>query len=247
MVVQDLSIWMAFGAGLVSFLSPCVLPLVPGYVSFLSGVSVSQLQDTGRDQVLPGRVKWRILASAVLFVAGFSAVFIALGATATWLGSLIHAKLALLTKLAGAVIFFFGIVKLGLVRWLFLLKDMRFDLSRNRWGLPGAALLGAAFAFGWTPCVGPILGAILMYAGTLDKTVQGMWLLQAYALGLGLPFIAMAIGAGHFMRFLQRFKRYVGLVEKISGAVMVALGIMVFTDTLIMIPGYLTFLNRFSL
>ena len=150
MSVQDLSIWMAIAAGLVSFLSPCVLPLVPGYVSFLSGVSVSRMHDAAGGHVLPRRAKWRIVASAVLFVAGFSAVFIALGATATWLGSLINAKLELLTKAAGVVIFFFGIVKLGLVRWLFLFKDTRFNLNHNRWGLPGA-LLGAAFAFGWTP------------------------------------------------------------------------------------------------
>jgi len=108
-------------------------------------------------------------------------------------------------------------------------------------------LLGAAFAFGWTPCVGPILGAILMYAGTLDNAAQGMWLLLAYSIGLGIPFILMAVGIGQFMRFLQRFKRYVGLVEKISAVVMIVLGVMIFTDTLILIPGYLSFFNRFAL
>lgn len=245
--MQDISIWMAVAAGLVSFLSPCVLPLVPGYVSFLSGVSVQQMQAAAGGQALPAGIKWRLLLTAALFVAGFSAVFIAMGATATLLGGLITAKLGLLTKLAGAVIFFFGIVKLGLVRWLFLFKDVRFNPGSNRWGLPGAALLGAAFAFGWTPCVGPILGAILMYAGTLDNAAQGVWLLTAYAMGLGLPFLLMAVGAGQFMRFFQRFKKYIGLVEKISGAVMVVLGIMVYTNTLVLIPGYLTFLNRFSL
>jgi len=247
MTVEYISIWMAVAAGLVSFLSPCVLPLVPGYISFLSGVSVQQMQAAADGQMIPAKVKRRLLLSAALFVAGFSAVFIALGATATLLGGLISAKLSLLTKLAGVVIFFFGIVKLGLVRWLFLFKDVRINVNHNRWGLPGAALLGAAFAFGWTPCVGPILGAILMYAGTLGNAAQGVWLLLAYALGLGVPFLLMAAGAGQFMRFSQRFKRYVGLVEKISGAVMVVLGVMVFTDTLILIPGYLSFLNRFAL
>lgn len=145
------------------------------------------------------------------------------------------------------VIFFFGIVKLGLIRWLFLFREFRFDWNHNRWGLPGAMLLGAAFAFGWTPCVGPILGAILMYAGTLDNAAQGMWLLLAYSIGLGIPFILMAVGIGQFMRFLQRFKRYVGLVEKISAVVMIVLGVMIFTDTLILIPGYLSFFNRFAL
>jgi len=247
MMIENISIWMAVAAGLVSFLSPCVLPLVPGYISFLSGVSVQQMQAAADGRMIPAKIKRRLLFSAALFVAGFSAVFIALGATATLLGGLISAKLSLLTKLAGVVIFFFGVVKLGLVRWLFLFKDVRFNLNHNRWGLPGAALLGAAFAFGWTPCVGPILGAILVYAGTLNNAAQGVWLLLAYALGLGVPFLVMAAGVGQFMRFFQRFKRYVGLVEKISGAVMVALGIMVFTNTLILIPGYLSFLNRFVL
>ncbi len=247
MMIEHISIWMAVAAGLVSFLSPCVLPLVPGYVSFLSGVSVQQMQAAADGEILPAGLKRRLLISAVLFVAGFTAVFIALGASATWLGTLIGAKLSLLTKLAGAVIFIFGIVKLGVVRWIILLRDIRFNLNHNRWGLPGAALLGAAFAFGWTPCVGPILGAILAYAGTLDNAAQGVWLLSAYALGLGVPFLLMAAGVGQFMRFFQRFKKYAGLVDKISGAVMVALGIMVFTDTLILIPGYFAFLNRFAL
>lgn len=246
-MISNISVGMALAAGLVSFLSPCVLPLVPGYVSFLSGVSVQQMQGVAQGEVLGAGVQRRLLISALLFVTGFSAVFVAMGATATWLGGLIDAKLGLLTKVAGAIIFLFGMVKLGAVRWLFLLKELRFNWNQNRWGVAGAALLGAAFAFGWTPCVGPILGAILVYAGTLDRTVQGVWLLLAYAIGLGVPFLLMAAAVGHVMRFFQRLKRYVGWVEKISGAVMMVLGIMMFTDTLILIPGYLTFLNRFAL
>jgi cytochrome c-type biogenesis protein len=246
MMIGNVSIGMAAAAGLVSFLSPCVLPLVPGYVSFLSGVSVQQMQAAADGEILPARIKGRLLISAVLFVAGFGAVFIAMGATATWLGSLIDTRLSLITKIAGIVIFLFGIVKLGVIRWFFLFREMRFNFNRNRWGLPGAALLGAAFAFGWTPCVGPILGAILVYAGTLSSAAQGVWLLGAYAMGLGLPFLLMAAGMGHFFRFFQRFKRHVGFVEKISGAVMVVLGIMVYSNTLVLIPGYLSILNRFA-
>jgi cytochrome c-type biogenesis protein len=245
-MIGNVSIGMAAAAGVASFLSPCILPLVPGYVSFLSGVSVQQMHAVADGEALPAGIKKRLLASAALFVLGFSAVFVALGATATWLGGLIGVHLGLLARLAGIVIILFGIVKLGLIRWLFLLRERRFDLNPNRWGLAGAALLGAAFAFGWTPCVGPILGAILVYAGTLDKAVQGVWLLAAYSLGLGLPFLMMAAGMGHFFRFFQRFKRYVGLVEKVSGAVMVVLGRMIYSNTLVLIPGYLTFLNRFS-
>jgi len=246
-MIANVSTWMAVAAGLISFLSPCVLPLVPGYVSFLSGVSVQQIQGAAGEATLPSRIRWRIILSAALFVAGFTLVFILLGATATWLGSLINARLGLLTRLAGLVIFFFGIVKLGLVRWLFLFKDIRFDWNRNRWGFAGAVLLGAAFAFGWTPCVGPVLGAILVYAGTLEQSMQGMGLLLAYALGLGVPFLLVAAGIGPFMRLFQRFKSYVGVVEKVSGAVMAVLGILVFTDSLILIPGYLSFFNRFAL
>jgi len=246
-MMNDISIWMAVAAGLVSFLSPCVLPLVPGYVSFLSGVSVEQMQAAANGEALAVRTKGRLLLSAALFVAGFSAVFIAMGATATWIGGLISMQLSLLTKLAGLVIVLFGVVKLGFIRWLFLLKEIRFEFNHNRWGLPGAALLGAAFAFGWTPCVGPILGAILMYAGTLNNAGQGVGLLAAYAMGLGVPFLLMAVGIGQFFGFCQRFKRYVGLVEKVSGAVMVVLGILVYSDALVLIPGYLTFLNRFAL
>ncbi len=247
MMTADITIWMAVAAGLLSFLSPCVLPLVPGYISFLSGVSVQRMQDAAGGEILPARVRGRLMLSALLFVIGFSLVFIALGATATWLGGLISARMNLLTKLAGLVIIFFGVVKLGLVRWLLLFRDMRFNVNRNRWGLPGALLLGAAFAFGWTPCVGPILGAILMYAGTLENATQGIWLLLAYAMGLGVPFLVMAAGVGQFMRLFQRFKKHMGLVEKISGAVMIVLGIMVYTNTLILIPGYLSFFNRFTL
>jgi cytochrome c-type biogenesis protein len=245
-MIGNVSIGMAAVAGVASFLSPCILPLVPGYVSFLSGVSVQQMQAAADGEALPAGIKRRLLVSAVLFVLGFSAVFIALGATATWLGGLIGTHLGLLAKLAGVVIILFGVVKLGLIRWIFLLRQIRFDLNVNRWGLAGAALLGGAFAFGWTPCVGPILGAILVYAGTLNKAMQGVWLLAAYSLGLGLPFLIMAAGIGHFFRFFQRFKRYVGLVEKASGAVMVVLGIMIYSNTLVLIPGYLTFLNRFA-
>lgn len=247
MTTAEVSIWMAVTAGLISFLSPCVLPLVPGYISFLSGVSVQRMQDAAAGELLPAGTRGRLLLSALCFVAGFSMVFIALGATATWLGGLISARMDLLTKLAGLVIIFFGIVKLGLVRWLVLFRDIRFNVNRNRWGLPGAMLLGAAFAFGWTPCVGPVLGAILMYAGTLENTTQGIWLLLAYAMGLGVPFLLTAAGVAHFMRLFQRFKKHMGLVEKISGAVMVVLGIMVYTNTLILIPGYLSFFNRFTL
>ena len=246
-MVENVTLWMSFMAGVVSFASPCVLPLVPGYVSYLSGVSVQQMQAAAAGQSLDRREKGRILVSALLFVAGFTTVFVLLGATATRLGVLLTSNINLLTKIAGVVIIFFGIFKLGLVRWIFLFKERRFQLNGNRFGLAGAAVLGAAFAFGWTPCVGPILGAILMYAGTLNSANQGMVLLLSYALGLGVPFLLMAVGVGQFMRLFGRMKKYVGIVDKVAGAIMIVLGVMMVTNTLILIPGYLRFMNRFAL
>lgn len=245
--MEQVTLFMAFTAGVISFLSPCVLPLVPGYVSYLSGVSVNQMQAAAGGDRLSGRARSRLMIGALLFVTGFTIIFVVLGATATALGAFISTRMDLLTKAAGAVIIFFGLFKLGLIRWLFLFKERRLQPRDNALGLAGAVLLGAAFAFGWTPCVGPILGAILMYAGTLGQVQQGIVLLLVYSLGLGIPFILMAAAIGSFMRFFKWLKRWTGVLEKISGAVMVVLGVMIWTNTLILIPGYLGFLNRFAL
>ena len=245
--MENVSLWMAFAAGLVSFLSPCVLPLVPGYISYLSGVSVPQMLAAAEGQKLSLKSRYRILLAAVLFVSGFTLVFVLLGATATEIGALLSTKISLLTKIAGSMIILFGLIKLGVLRWLFLMKERRFQTTVHRWGILSAPLLGAAFAFGWTPCVGPILGAILMFAGTMEGAQTGVALLTTYAMGLGIPFLLMAIGIGRFMRWFRRMKRYVGVIEKIAGAMMVILGLMMITDTLVKIPGYLSFLNRLVL
>jgi cytochrome c-type biogenesis protein len=247
MGTPDISLWMAFFAGLVSFLSPCVLPLVPGYVSFISGVSVEQIQAANEDPRHLIGLRYRIFINAFLFVAGFSLVFVLLGATATWIGSFLSARLGFLTRVAGLVLIFFGIFKLGLIRWLFLLGERRVDLRWRGRGWFGALVLGACFAFGWTPCIGPVLGAILAYAGTLTHSTQGIVLMAFYSVGLGVPFLLTAAGIHRFMRFFGRFKRYLGLVEKATGAVLIVLGVMMMTDTLTLIPGYLSFLNRFAL
>lgn len=247
MGTPDISLWMAFFAGLVSFLSPCVLPLVPGYVSYISGVSVEQIQAANEDSRHLIGLRHRIFLHAFLFVAGFSLVFVLLGATATWLGAFLSARLGILTRVAGLILIFFGIFKLGLIRWLFLLGERRFDFHWRRGGWFGALILGACFAFGWTPCIGPILGAILAYAGTLSHSTQGIVLMAFYSAGLGVPFLLTAVGIHRFMRFFGRFKKYLGLVEKATGLVLIVLGVMMMTDTLTLIPGYLSFLNRFAL
>ena len=238
---------MAFTAGLISFLSPCVLPLIPGYVSFISGVSLEEIGEktSGRSSIM--RQKGMILLNSIAFICGFSIVFILLGASATWAGSFFSSRLAIFSKLAGLFIIFFGLFKMGIIRLSPLYKIKTFYFNKKKFGLLGACLIGAAFAFGWTPCIGPILGGILTYAGTLKHVNQGVVLLMVYSVGLGVPFMLTAIGINHFFRFFKRIKKYLGLIEKISGFVMVILGLMIFTNSLTLIPGYLTFLNKFAL
>jgi len=245
--LPDVSIYMAFGAGLISFLSPCVLPLVPGYISFISGVSFAEIREKEESTPFLSKEKRIILYNSIFFIIGFSMVFILLGATATWIGTFISSKMSILTKLAGLVIIFFGIYMMGLIRPRFLYKEARFQIKDKRFGYVGALLIGAAFAFGWTPCIGPILGVILTYAGTLEKVNQGVLLLLMYSLGLGIPFLLTAIGINQFWRFFNRIKKYMRILEVISGVIMVILGLMIFTNKLILIPGLLPFLNKFAL
>jgi cytochrome c-type biogenesis protein len=245
--LPDISIYMAFAAGLISFLSPCVLPLVPGYISFISGVSFTEIRAQGGSAALPAKEKRKILHNSICFILGFSIVFILLGASATWLGNFLAAKMAVLTRLAGLMIIFFGIYKMGLIRLNLFYKEARFDIKHKKFGYIGAGLIGAAFAFGWTPCIGPILAGILAYAGTLERVNQGVFLLAVYSLGLGIPFLLTAVGMNRFWSFFSRIKKYLRVLEVSGGAIMVMLGLMIFTNKLILIPGLLQFLNKFAL
>ena len=245
--MPDISIYMAFAAGLISFLSPCVLPLVPGYISFISGVSFTEIRAQEGSEAFLKKEKRKILNNSIFFIIGFSAVFILLGASATWLGNLLTSKMSVLTRLAGLVIIFFGIYKMGLIRSNLFYKEARFEVKHKKFGYMGAALIGAAFAFGWTPCIGPILAGILAYAGTLEKVNQGVLLLAVYSLGLGIPFLLTAMGINRFWSFFSRIKKYIRILEVTGGAIMVILGLMIFTNKLILIPGLLPFLNKFAL
>ena len=238
---------MAFAAGLISFLSPCVLPLVPGYISFISGVSFTEIREKEAGTPLLSKEKRMIIYSSIFFIIGFAIVFILLGATATWIGTLIVSKMPILTKLAGLAIIFFGIYMMGFIRPRFLYKEARFQIKDKRLGYLGALLIGAAFAFGWTPCIGPILAGILAYAGTLEKVNQGVLLLAAYSVGLGIPFLLTAFGIHRFWRFFSRMKKYLRILEIAGGAVMEILGVMIFTNKLVLIPGLLPFLNKFAM
>ena len=238
---------MAFGAGLISFLSPCVLPLIPGYISFISGVSLQEMQNGSLADGLLNNQKLTVILNSMFFIVGFSIIFILLGASATWIGTLLSTRISFLTKAAGLVIILFGLFKLGLFRPLVFFKEVRFNVERKKVGFIWALILGASFAFGWTPCIGPILTGILVFAGTLDHVHQGVFLLSVYSLGLGIPFLLTALGVNQFFKFFDRIKRHLGLLEKITGGIMVLLGLLIFFNKLIVIPGYLSFLNKFAL
>jgi len=238
---------MAFGAGLISFLSPCVLPLIPGDISFISGVSLQEMQDGSHADGLLNSQKLTVILNAIFFIIGFSVIFILLGASATWIGTLLSTRISFLTKAAGLVIILFGLFKLGLFRPLVFFKEVRFNVERKKVGFIWALIIGASFAFGWTPCIGPILTGILVFAGTLDHVHQGVLLLSVYSLGLGIPFLLTSLGVNQFFKFFDRIKRHLGLLEKIAGGIMVIIGLLIFFNKLIVIPGYLPFLNKFAL
>jgi cytochrome c-type biogenesis protein len=246
-MISEISIFVALAAGLVSFFSPCVLPLVPGYVSFISGVTVPELRSGQGEKALSGRKRITIMLNSICFILGFSAVFILLGASATWIGATLTSKLGIFTKLAGLLIIFFGLFKMGLIRPFLLFRELKINVKNEKAGYAGALMLGAAFAFGWTPCIGPVLGSILTFAGTLEQVNQGVWLLVVYSLGLALPFFLTAIGIQHFFSLFDRIKNYLGLIEKASGFILVVMGLLVFTNSLAMIQAYFPFLNLFAL
>ncbi|MGD9310324.1 MAG: cytochrome c biogenesis protein CcdA [Desulfosarcina sp.] len=237
---QELSFLIVFSAGLLSFLSPCVLPLIPGYIAFVTGISVADLTDQGGSR----RKMAYAMFGSFLFVLGFSSVFIALGATATWLGALLTQRLPLLVNIAGVVIVLFGIHQLGLLKFNFLTATKQIDLSTDKLGHLKAPLLGAAFAFGWTPCIGPILAAILTYAATMDTVGKGVTLLIVYSAGLGIPFLLTTMAMNVFFTFFSRLKKYMGSIQKISGGILVLLGLLMLSGKLTLITSKLGFLNQ---
>src|SRR2546430_4372784 len=208
---------VAFAAGLVSFLSPCVLPLVPGYISIISGSSLEQLKAREKDASLLRTV----LLNSVMFIVGFSITFILLGASATWIGQMLLSRMRLFGKIAGLVLIAFGIHLTGLVKINALYKDKRFHNVEKPRGLLGALVLGLAFAFGWTPCIGPILAGILTIASTRQTVAEGMFLLAVYSAGLGIPFLLTSLALNKFLSFYGRFKKHFHAVEVASGALVI--------------------------
>lgn len=287
---MNVTVFTALLAGLISFLSPCVLPLVPGYISMLSGIGVDQLQQ-GQGS------RGELLRSAFAFVIGFSIVFISFGASATAVGTFLLSNRNELAPFAGAFILLFGLhligalakisIRIGLVmggllvaagiamaflmpaysrnfrpihlfaialifllgpsltRWLN--RDAHFRNLGGRPGVVSGFLMGFAFAFGWTPCIGPILATVLAMAATQDTVLKGVFLLAAYSAGLAIPFLLTAVGIGQFLKFYKRFRRHIHMVEIFSGVLLLAIGVLIFMNRLTWLSGKLTFLNRFSL
>jgi cytochrome c-type biogenesis protein len=224
---SDVTLLAALVAGIVSFLSPCVLPLVPPYLVFLAGTSIERL--AGAE--MKAGARRATVAAALLFVAGFSTVFVALGASASAVGALIRAYSGPLAIVAGIAIIVMGLHFLGVFRIAFLMREKRAEVEKPV-GLWGAYVMGLAFAFGWTPCIGPILAAILAVAASQQTVATGAGLLAVYSLGLGIPFVIAAFAIGPFAAFLARFKRHLHRVEQAMGALLVLTGIAFLTGSI---------------
>lgn len=224
----DVTIGGAFVAGLLSFASPCVLPLVPPYLAYMGGVSIDQLRGPGGGRE-GAWARGRVLLVALCFVAGFSTVFVALGATASWIGQAINTYLGVLGYIAGTLIALMGLHFLHVIRIPLMDRTARVGIADKPAGMLGAYVMGLAFGFGWSPCVGPVLTAILLMAGAADSAAEGARLLLVYSLGIGLPFLIAAGFASAFMRWSARFRSRLDLIEKAMGAFLVVAGILIFT------------------
>ena len=249
--MSDVSLLTASLAGIASFLSPCVLPLVPGYLAYVSGMSLGTPREgTGDAAGKPDGRRTRLRTVTVYagaFVLGFTTIFVLLGASATVVGQFLLAHSALFTKLAGAVMVLFGLHIMGIVRISVLAREKRLAMRTAPRTLLGAYGVGMLFAFGWTPCIGPILAVLLTMAAVQETVGHGMALLAVYALGLGVPFLVSALGVNVVLVVMSRFQRYVRAVELVNGGLLIAVGCLVFTNQLAWVSGRLGFLNGFVL
>jgi cytochrome c-type biogenesis protein len=233
METSSISLGLAFLAGLVSFLSPCVLPIVPSYVSFITGMTLDELQADDR-----GEARRQAAIHAGLFILGFSALFIALGASATALGTVLRRSLPLLQQVGGIIIAAFGLYMRGWLKVPALLRDRRIQLAAKPAGKAGTVVAGVAFGAGWTPCVGPVLASILMFASFEATMTRGMVLLAVYSLGLGIPFFISAVGLHWFLAGSRPLRRWLGLIERVTGAFLVLLGVLMFTGRFAMLASF---------
>ena len=235
------SIILAFFAGLTSFLSPCVLPLVPGYLSMISGVGLEELKAP------QANLMRRVMVNSVVFILGFSVVFIALGLAATSVGQVLGMYKHVLARIAGVVIIIFGLHLTGLFKIKALYTDARLHNVKGSSTPLGAFVIGFAFAFGWTPCLGPILSGILAVAAEQSTLVKGALLLAVYSLGLAMPFLLTALLMERFLKFYSRFRSHMHALEIASGGLLIALGVLLVIGRFTLISNWLSFLNRFAL
>ena len=234
-MTPNVTLLAAFAAGFLSFVSPCVLPLIPGYISFVSGISVDEM----RGDTAPATSRLQVFLTSLAFVIGFSIVFVALGASATAIGKFMFAKLPLLSKIAGVILIVFGLHTMGVFRLAFLETEKRVHSQRKPAGPLGAMLVGIAFAFGWTPCIGPILGGILAIAGSKNTVTEGVTLLAVYSLGLGIPFLLTSLAINQFFSAAKRIRKHYHAVEVASGVLLIAIGLLIVTGQLTIITRYL--------
>jgi cytochrome c-type biogenesis protein len=255
-MVENVTFFAAFIAGVLSFISPCVLPLIPGYLSFISGVTLDQMQGTAAQGTAAPvaaagaggavavattpEVRRRVLITSVFFVLGFSLVFIGLGATASALGQFLMERLRILGQIAGVLIIIFGLHMMGVFRIGALYSEKRVHVGRKPTGPIGAMLVGVAFAFGWTPCIGPILAGILAIAAAQETIMQGVTLLAVYSAGLGVPFLLTALAIDRFFEAFARIRRYYRAIEIVSGALLIVIGFLIFTNRFTVIARWLT-------
>ena len=242
----DITVWGALLAGVLSFISPCVLPLVPPYLCFLAGVTLDDLSD-GAGQAA---TRTRVVGASAAFVLGFSVIFVSLGAAASAFGqgirrlqsytvTLFGIDLGVVQLVMGLIIIAMGLHFLGVFRIGFLNREARVQVRRRPAGPVGAFLVGTAFAFGWTPCIGPVLGTIMAVAGTRDTVGQGAFLLAVYSLGMGIPFLLAALFAGPFMRLMRRFRQHMGLVERTMGGLLVLTGFLFISGQMTVLSNWL--------
>ena len=233
----------AFAAGILSFLSPCVLPLVPGYISIISGFSLDQLKGNAPTASL----KRSVILSSIMFVIGFSISFVLIGATATAVGKLILTQMPILRKVAGIIMVVFGLHVLGVFRITALYQDKRMHGVKTSSGMLGALVLGLVFALGWSPCLGPILSVIFGMAAEQETVAKGMFLLLVYSAGLGVPFLMTSVGLNQFLAFYNRFKRHFRALEIVSGVLILGVGVLIFTDQMTQMNQYFTFLTNLEI
>jgi len=234
---QEVSVLIAFAAGFLSFISPCVLPLVPSYITYITGVSFHDLTDQEKRK----KVKWTTLIHSCLFILGFSTVFILMGASASYLGQILSKYQTWIMKIGGILIILLGIHFI-LQIFPFLQIEKRFEMKRKPLGYLGSFLVGIIFAAGWTPCIGPILSTILIYASTSQQMTTGIVLLAFYSLGLGIPFLLASLALNLFLSTFEKMRRYMKVIIFISGFFLIGVGILLLTGTFRVVTDYFNFL-----